>query len=89
MDIKQMALDTAHSAKFKGITFSGGLDLAPDNTLDVNLQVNLGGNVDLPGDSEITLMAVLNRFGLGNFSKTFAAPAPQSPTPVLNKPSTP
>lgn len=72
MDVKKLLIDMGNSAKFKGITFSGGVGLASDKTLDVTINVQVGGNIDLPGESEATIMAVLNNFGMGNFSKTIA-----------------
>ena len=65
MDIKQIVTDTAKSAKFNGVAFSGGLDLAPNGTLDLTVNAQLKANVDLPGDSEKTVIAVFNMFGLG------------------------
>lgn len=70
MDIKQTLTDTVKSAKVKGVTFQGGLSLAEDHTLDVELNVKALGNINLPGDSEVTLVAIMQHFGLGNMTKT-------------------
>jgi hypothetical protein len=67
--IKQKAMDSVKSAKFKSVNIS--LEQAEDKTLDVVATGRF--NVNLPGDSEQIIVQVAETFGLGK-------PRSQSPS---------
>lgn len=68
MDIKQVAIDTAKSAKFEGVNID--VDVI-NSRLAVN--VHLKGSLDLPGDADQMVANVLHLLGLGKPSSSLQA----------------
>lgn len=68
MDIKQVVVDTAKSAKFEGFS----VDVS---AVDSRLQVtaHLKGSIDLPGDADQVVANMLGLLGLGKHSDSSQA----------------
>lgn len=61
-NLKQSLLDSAKSAKFAGISFH--FNATEDSRLEVN--VDLKGSIDLPGDTDKVVAQMLGLLGMGN-----------------------
>jgi len=68
MDIKQIAVDTAKSAKFEGLSVDVN---AVNSRLEVTAHVR--GSIDLPGDADQVVANIVGMLGLGKRSDSSQA----------------
>ena len=71
MDIKQILVDTAKSAKFEGVT----VDVSAAGSRLV-VDAHLRGSVDLPGDLDEVVAQALHLLGLGKSPQSSGSSAP-------------